>query len=1411
MTREGSGVSASTPIVTLPRPRETLQRLTASRSSSSGGSSPLGRLSTSPHSSPPVWHPRHHQPAGSPLAYPQQHTPLQRRGSGGGMRPSLEQQQQPQWGVHFASEQAPAVAPAKSAAGTASPPATADAAAAAAGARASVRASPAKSEAGASDDLENPPLLELLRSSGPLVRDSPSAASDGSTSGSPHGGSQQRSPAKSHSRQTVELLYALNGRRPVDLVLRESSGSSSNSNSKKAAAAVAVAGPHGGASASGSGSGGGGSTGNGGSKRWGGRLSFFNRGSSTSKSADVEVPRTISVTATSERRKSADGVGDSLQAGGGSDGSQKKPVEPEGSSHSSSGGSSRSRGSRESKAVAAKAAGAAEAGAPHKDGTAGGGLAVEGAAGGSSKAAKHKHSRAAEHKHSHWFGSIFGGSSKTKASHEHAPPDPSRGHDSSAHIAAGEAGTAMRTASSTGVPIMGGLPYMTLGGASEDESAHDSPHDSSGHPSTHLGVVAKRQLGAWEAPGSPRRGPPPPPDSQFTPDASEAGSRAPSPAIPTLLPLPHGDPTAGAAAAQQSYHSDDASAAGKKAQHRRHRSLTSFISHGLGLRGRTKRRSSSGGTAEEVTGEQSPRRSLERSGSAGELSRLARQAGAAGPAGAKSASASPSQQAELPAGPGAAGTAGKAGSIGSPALSCFGLGVRGATLGDEEGLFTEPPFSLAATSLLPPGELSTAPPSSLAATSLLAPEEYEVDEGPLLPLGALGIRNIGNTCFLGAALQCLRHTPHLPLLLVPDLLSTPQGGGASRPAAAAPAAPADAAAAAGGSGVAAGAEDGDSSHAQPSVEGSPQQQQQQPQQERQQGLVGEGPLSADGPLLPPATGAEGTASSAAEQERLPQQEEAAAALEAQSGSPLSAAGMLQQQQQQATQEDGQCSTAASGAASAQQPGEAQHAEHGCAAVHASGELLGAAGARGCDIPPGAATVATAAVDEAAKSVGEAAELEGDTAVGAAVIAATQHQASSSDQHEPADRAAEAVGGEHPGISCQDVSAAAGAGGVADGGAGLSEEQQQAKQAGQAQQQQQQVVAPAKPVRPARGALLTAVAGVVRDLYSEESGTSVVDPYQLLTLLRQFPTAADYFDGGQHDCQEVLRVVMDLLHEDLNRVPRPAPPLPEEKPEPGESEADKADRHWRRYLARDCSPITDLFSGQLQASLSSVSCHGCGRRFTMYEPFWDLSLPLAKEGKNSSLSWLGVKGTPASIQDCMRVFTADELLEGEEAFHCEQCKDKTSATKHLRIHRFPDVLVLHIKRFKYKGSNTDKLTANVSFPLKELNLHQFASPETPCSPSECTYDLFGVSNHYGSLSGGHYTAICRVPLGGGKEAWYSYNDEVVTRVTAQQAVSQHAYILFYARRKYKPKGTTPPPSQGSHHRRSSSTSGSAGAS
>ena len=49
-------------------------------------------------------------------------------------------------------------------------------------------------------------------------------------------------------------------------------------------------------------------------------------------------------------------------------------------------------------------------------------------------------------------------------------------------------------------------------------------------------------------------------------------------------------------------------------------------------------------------------------------------------------------------------------------------------------------------------------------------------------------------------------------------------------------------------------------------------------------------------------------------------------------------------------------------------------------------------------------------------------------------------------------------------------------------------------------------------------------------------------------------------------------------------------------------------------------------------------------------------------------------------------------QGAEAFHCERCGDRTPATKHLRVHRFPEVLVLQIKRFKYKVRYCSSTTA-----------------------------------------------------------------------------------------------------------------------
>lgn len=63
-----------------------------------------------------------------------------------------------------------------------------------------------------------------------------------------------------------------------------------------------------------------------------------------------------------------------------------------------------------------------------------------------------------------------------------------------------------------------------------------------------------------------------------------------------------------------------------------------------------------------------------------------------------------------------------------------------------------------------------------------------------------------------------------------------------------------------------------------------------------------------------------------------------------------------------------------------------------------------------------------------------------------------------------------------------------------------------------------------------------------------------------------------------------------------------------------------------------------------------------------------------------------------------------------------------------------------------------------------------------------YDCFAVSNHFGSVGFGHYTAYGKNPTDG---VWYEFDDSSVTRVDKSyrrnNIVSSGAYNLFYRRR------------------------------
>jgi hypothetical protein len=60
----------------------------------------------------------------------------------------------------------------------------------------------------------------------------------------------------------------------------------------------------------------------------------------------------------------------------------------------------------------------------------------------------------------------------------------------------------------------------------------------------------------------------------------------------------------------------------------------------------------------------------------------------------------------------------------------------------------------------------------------------------------------------------------------------------------------------------------------------------------------------------------------------------------------------------------------------------------------------------------------------------------------------------------------------------------------------------------------------------------------------------------------------------------------------------------------------------------------------------------------------------------------------------------------------------------------------------------------------------------------TYDLYAVSNHYGGLGGGHYTAYTLSDDG----SWCHFDDSRVTHnLDSKDVVTEAAYVLYYRRR------------------------------
>ncbi|KAJ2801771.1 hypothetical protein H4R20_003547 [Coemansia guatemalensis] len=196
-------------------------------------------------------------------------------------------------------------------------------------------------------------------------------------------------------------------------------------------------------------------------------------------------------------------------------------------------------------------------------------------------------------------------------------------------------------------------------------------------------------------------------------------------------------------------------------------------------------------------------------------------------------------------------------------------------------------------------------------------------------------------------------------------------------------------------------------------------------------------------------------------------------------------------------------------------------------------------------------------------------------------------------------------------------------------------------------------------------------------------------------------------------------------------------------------------------------VHTLFEGLLTNETRCLSCENVTSRD---ETMLDVSVDIHEN---------------TSVTSCLRQFAAGELLCHNNKFYCDSCGGLQEAERRMRLKRLPNILALHLKRFKYHeglGRHV-KLSYRVNFPT-ELRV-----PNTTEDTEDVLYSLSAVAVHLGGgLFHGHYISIVRSGT-----RWVLFDDDCVELIDENELSNYFGdlptfgsgYLLFYERADFDP--------------------------
>lgn len=260
--------------------------------------------------------------------------------------------------------------------------------------------------------------------------------------------------------------------------------------------------------------------------------------------------------------------------------------------------------------------------------------------------------------------------------------------------------------------------------------------------------------------------------------------------------------------------------------------------------------------------------------------------------------------------------------------------------------------------------------------------------------------------------------------------------------------------------------------------------------------------------------------------------------------------------------------------------------------------------------------------------------------------------------------------------------------------------------------------------------------------------SVASPNELGTLLSNSQNLMQ-IGVDQNDAHEFLLLVFDLLHKELLPINSNNDVLDIKLEDNGWEEVGKFNKKNKvQTMGFLPSSISLLFSGMMRCLVKRKNEQGS----LTLQPFYSLHLP---------------------IEDIKTVKEALTLALSKEIVNDETRQEIT-------LDSLPPVLVLHLNRFTFdpETQKSKKISRFIKF---EENLYIdesiLSKAKSPLQSKERNYTLHSIIQHHGNdINSGHYTSLVRF----GKDVWYNFNDENVSKYTTKESLGEQAYILIYIR-------------------------------